>query len=61
MESDILTQAEIVKQEITRLMELQRIKKANNGAPNQTLDECITESFSTLHALGVNTDSFKII
>lgn len=61
MESDIMTQAETIKQEISRLMELQRIKKSNNGAPNQTLDDCINESLNTLHAFGVNTDSFKII
>lgn len=56
-----MTHDETVKHEITRLMELQRIKASNNGAPNKTLDACITESINTLHALGINTDSFIII
>ena len=56
-----MNSAEIIKNEITRLMELQRIKIANDGASNKVLDDCIAESINTLHALGVNTDSFKII
>ena len=61
MEISNMTHDETVKHEITRLMELKRIKASNNGAPNKTLDACITESINTLHALGINTDSFIII
>ena len=61
MENINMTHDETVKHEITRLMELQRIKASNNGAPNKTLDECINESINTLHALHINTDSFVII
>lgn len=61
MENTNMTHDETVKREITRLMELQRIKESNNGAPNRTLDNCINESINTLHALGINTDSFILI
>ena len=61
MEISNMTHDETVKHEITRLIELQRIKASNNGAHNKTLDACITESINTLHALGINTDSFIII
>lgn len=61
MECDQMNQAETIKIEISRLMELQRIKVANRGVPNETLDDCINESISTLHILGVNTDSLIII
>lgn len=61
MENINVTHGETVKREITRLMELQRIKASNNGALNKTLDECINESINTLHALHINTDSFIII
>lgn len=61
MENTNMTHGETVKHEITRLMELQRIKESNNGAPNRTLDNCINESINTLHALGINTDSFILI
>ena len=53
MEISNMTHDETVKHEITRLMELQRIKASNNGAPNKTLDACITESINALHALGL--------
>lgn len=61
MENTTMAHGETVKREITRLMELQRIKESNNGAPNRTLDNCINESINTLHALGINTDSFILI
>ena len=61
MENTTMAHGETVKREITRFMELQRIKESNNGAPNRTLDNCINESINTLHALGINTDSFILI
>lgn len=51
----------VIKNEITRYMELQRIKKDNGGHPNETLENALKESRATLQSLGVNTENFDIL
>lgn len=52
---------EVVKNEIIRYMELQRIKADNGGHENKTLESALKESRATLQLLGANTENFDLL
>ena len=52
---------ETLKYEMSRFMELQRIKKANGDHSNIELDNALKESRALLQLLGANTEELNIL